>query len=71
MFAEWIPACAGMTGIGRFSNDQEVALLLHPWSSGSADCQWTEGSLALRYLPLLGYNQPSINHLSFQLHSGF
>ena len=49
MLAEWIPACAGMTGVGRFSNDQQVTLLLNPLSSGSADCQWSEGSPALRY----------------------
>jgi hypothetical protein len=60
-----------MTGIGWFSNDQEVALLSNPLSSGSGDCQWSKGSPALRSLPPFGYNQPSINHLSFQLHSGF
>jgi hypothetical protein len=68
---DWIPAFAGMTSIGRFSNDQEVALPLNPLSSESADCRWSEGSPALRYLPPLSYNQPSINHLSFQLHFGF
>jgi len=55
----------GMTGIGRLSSDQEMALLLNPLSSGSADCQWSEGSPALRHMPPFGYKQPSINHLFF------
>jgi hypothetical protein len=44
---------------------------LAPLGSGSVDREGLASLLAPSYLPLAGYNLASINHLSFQQHSGY